>query len=134
MAGLLFNQLKNSSPRVVNASQNLFKMENMVNQKDEEFLNKSLDIIQSDRERKIEMLEEIQIEVTRRLGIAAEFRDNETGKHVERIGDYANLMAGEIDMAAEEKTLLKYAAPMHDVGKIGVPDHILLKTSKLRLL
>lgn len=108
------------------------KVHNMLKLKEHrEFLNKSLDIMQEDRLEKISLLEQTQIEITIRLGRAAEFRDNETGKHIERIADYAELMAEEIDMSREEKTMLKYAAPMHDVGKIGVPDQILLKPGKL---
>ena len=104
----------------------------MIEQKEnEDFINRSLDIMQRDREKKIKMLEQVQIEITKILGRAAEFRDNETGMHIERIADYADLMGAEIEMAFEEKILLKYAAPMHDVGKIGVPDQILLKAGKL---
>lgn len=108
------------------------KVRNMLKLKEHrEFLNKSLDIMQADRLEKIKLLEFTQIEITIRLGRAAEFRDNETGKHIERIAEYADLMAQQIDMSREEKTMLKYAAPMHDVGKIGVPDQILLKPGKL---
>ncbi|MCP4295953.1 MAG: HD domain-containing protein [Proteobacteria bacterium] len=97
----------------------------------DDYARQALDIIQSDREKKITMLEHIQIEITKRLGMAAEFRDNETGKHIERIADYADLMALEIEMPPEERMLLKHTAPMHDVGKIGVPDRILLKPGRL---
>ncbi|HJP18209.1 MAG TPA: response regulator [Nitrospinota bacterium] len=108
------------------------KVNNMLKLKEHrEFLNKSLDIMQADRLEKIYQLEQTQIEITKRLGMASEFRDNETGKHIERIADFAELMAKEIDMSREEKTMLKYAAPMHDVGKIGIPDQILLKPGKL---
>ncbi len=108
------------------------KIKNMLKLKEHrEFLNKSLDTMQVDRLEKICLLEQTQIEITKRLGMASEFRDNETGKHIERISDFAELMAKEIDMSRAEKTMLKYAAPMHDVGKIGVPDQILLKSGKL---
>ncbi len=108
------------------------KVHNMLKLKEHrEFLSRSLDIMQVDRLEKIKLLEQTQIEITIRLGRAAEFRDNETGKHIERIADYADLMAVEIEMSPEEKTMLKYAAPMHDVGKIGIPDEILLKPGKL---
>lgn len=108
------------------------KVYNMLKLKEHsEFLNKSLDIMQVDRLEKIRLLEQTQIEITLRLGKAAEFRDNETGRHIERIADYAELMAKEIQMSPEEEKMLKYAAPMHDVGKIGIPDQILLKPGKL---
>ncbi len=108
------------------------KVNNMLKLKEHrEFLNKSLDIMQVDRLEKIYLLEQTQIEITKRLGMASEFRDQETGKHIERIADFAELIAKEMEMSREEKTMLKYAAPMHDVGKIGVPDQILLKAGKL---
>ena len=108
------------------------KVNNMLKLKEHrELLDRSLDIMQSDRLEKIKLLEQTQIEITIRLGRAAEFRDNETGKHIERIAEYVEFMTKELDISREEKTMLKYAAPMHDVGKIGVPDKILLKPGKL---
>ena len=64
------------------------KVNNMLKLKEHrEFLNKSLDIMQADRLEKIYQLEQTQIEITKRLGMASEFRDNETGKHIERIAE-----------------------------------------------
>ena len=76
-------------------------------------------------------LEEIRIEVIRQLGRAAEYRDNETGLHVVRMSRYTRLLAIKSGLSAPEADLLMYAAPMHDLGKIGIPDHILLKPGKL---
>jgi HD-GYP domain-containing protein (c-di-GMP phosphodiesterase class II) len=72
-----------------------------------------------------------QREILRRLCIAAEYRDNETGEHVERIGLISRqlALAAGCDPGLAEDLLL--AAPLHDVGKIGVPDHILLKPGRL---
>lgn len=78
-----------------------------------------------------EEVRETQLEVIRRLGTAAEFRDDVTGAHIYRMSQYCNVLAlgaGLDEEAAEE---LLTAAPMHDVGKIGVPDHVLLKPGKL---
>jgi putative two-component system response regulator len=97
----------------------------------DELLNRSLDIMQGNLLEKIKMLEYTQLEVIIRLGKAAEFRDNETGKHIERIADFVEIMVQEIEMSREEKVMMKYASPMHDVGKIGIPDNILLKPGKL---
>ncbi len=97
----------------------------------DELLNRSLDIMQENLLEKIKMLEHTQLEVIIRLGKAAEFRDNETGKHIERIADFVDLMVGEIEMSREERAMMRYASPMHDVGKIGIPDSILLKPGKL---
>lgn len=97
----------------------------------DELLNRSLDIMQGNLLEKIKMLEQSQVEIIIRLGKAAEFRDNETGKHIERIADFVNIMVEEIEMSREEKAMMRYASPMHDVGKIGIPDKILLKPGKL---
>lgn len=65
------------------------------------------------------------------LARAGEFRDAETGTHLNRISSYARLIAETIGMGSTFCELIEHAAPMHDVGKIGIPDHILLKRGKL---
>lgn len=70
-------------------------------------------------------------QVIYRLGRAAEFKDNETGNHVVRMAHYARLIAEAHGMGKEATEMIFCAAPMHDVGKIGVPDAILLKPGKL---
>ncbi|MBF0126983.1 MAG: response regulator [Magnetococcales bacterium] len=76
-------------------------------------------------------LEETRQEVIRQLGRAAEYRDNETGLHVMRMSRYVQLLALRAGLSEPEAELLMLAAPMHDLGKIGIPDHILLKPGKL---
>jgi len=66
-----------------------------------------------------------------RLVIASGYRDDATGDHIARIGRYAALMALKLGMSPGDVRNLRYAAPMHDVGKIGIPDSILLKPSML---
>ncbi len=66
-----------------------------------------------------------------RMSRAAEFRDPETGAHIQRMSHYSRLIAGALGLGAEDQQLILQAAPMHDVGKIGMPDHILLKPSAL---
>lgn len=66
-----------------------------------------------------------------RLARAAEFRDGDTGEHVERMSSYSQVIARQMGMAPEEQALIKLAAPMHDVGKIGIRDSILLKQGRL---
>jgi putative two-component system response regulator len=83
------------------------------------------------RERTAE-LEETRMEVIRRLGRAAEFKDNETGLHVIRMSHYSRLLAEALVKESNDWTTLIFnAAPMHDIGKIGIPDKILLKPGKL---
>ena len=72
-----------------------------------------------------------RFEIIRRLGQAAEYRDNETGQHVLRMSHYSAALAEALGLPAAEVELLRNAAPMHDVGKIGIPDRILLKPGRL---
>jgi len=76
-------------------------------------------------------LEAAQIEIIERLARAAEFRDDNTGQHTERVGQMAALLAKQIGLPDAQVALIRRAAPLHDVGKIGVPDSILLKLGKL---
>jgi putative two-component system response regulator len=72
-----------------------------------------------------------QQEAVLRLGRAAEYRDNETGMHVIRMSRLSARLAQEIGLTDAECQLMLQASPMHDVGKIGIPDEILLKPGKL---
>jgi len=76
-------------------------------------------------------LEATRLEIIRRLGRAAEFKDDEAGQHVIRMSHYTRLLAEAAGMPAEEVEVLFNAAPMHDIGKIGIPEAILLKPGKL---
>ena len=70
-------------------------------------------------------------QIIRRLGRAAEFKDNETGNHVLRMSHYSRLIAEAHGLGAEAADIVFSTAPMHDIGKIGIPDSILLKPGKL---
>jgi putative two-component system response regulator len=70
-------------------------------------------------------------QIIRRLGRAAEFKDNETGNHVLRMSHYARLIALAHGLGEESAGIIFNTAPMHDIGKIGIPDAILLKPGKL---
>jgi putative two-component system response regulator len=65
------------------------------------------------------------------LARAAEFRDNDTGRHVIRVGKYAALIARALNLGENYAQTIEQAAKLHDVGKIGIPDRILLKAGKL---
>lgn len=82
------------------------------------------------RERTAE-LRDTRLQVVQRLGRAAEYRDNETGNHILRMSHSAVLLARRLGYDEEQCELLLHASPMHDIGKIGIPDHILLKPGKL---
>lgn len=78
-----------------------------------------------------EELKQAYIDSIHRLVMAAEFKDDDTGDHIVRIGEYSRLMAQKLGLSHKEVEILYYTAPMHDVGKIGIPDKILLKPAKL---
>ena len=89
------------------------------------------------RERTIELedyqldLKQAQIEITMRLAKAAEHRDDTTGQHTQRVSITCTMLAQVMGLLEEQVTLIRRAAPLHDVGKIGVPDAILLKSDNL---
>lgn len=78
-----------------------------------------------------EELEYTQLEIIHRLGRAAEYKDNETGLHVIRMSHYSRLLALAAGFSESAANRLFQAAPMHDVGKIGIPDRIMLKPGPL---
>lgn len=76
-------------------------------------------------------LEQSRLEILERLARAAEFRDDETGQHTRRVGRTAGCLAQSLGLERAEMELITRAAPLHDIGKIGIPDQILLKPGKL---
>jgi putative two-component system response regulator len=75
-------------------------------------------------------LEQTQIEILQRLAQAAEFRDDDTGQHTQRVGQLAARLARGLSLPEQQVELIRLAAPLHDLGKIGIPDHILLKPGR----
>ncbi|MDX1451407.1 MAG: response regulator [Oleiphilaceae bacterium] len=90
--------------------------------------NRELQRLVRERTREIH---ETQVAVIERLGRAAEFKDNETGRHVLRMSEYARIIALAAGMNEHDAETLKLAAPMHDIGKIKIPDQILCRSGKL---
>jgi putative two-component system response regulator len=78
-----------------------------------------------------EELRSTRLQVVQRLAMAAEYRDTETGNHILRMSHICALLAGAIGWSAADCELLLHASPMHDIGKLGIPDSILLKAGKL---
>jgi len=76
-------------------------------------------------------LKETQTEILRRLAKAGEFRDNDTGNHVQRVSHSCRALAQAAGLDAHTMEMIYMASPLHDIGKIGVPDHILLKKGRL---
>ena len=78
-----------------------------------------------------EELRQTRLEIIHRLSRAAEYHDKGTGWHILRIGQFCGCVARTMDLAVDHADLILSASPMHDIGKIGIPDHILLKAGSL---
>lgn len=89
------------------------------------------DLLNKSIEERTKQLQDCRLEVIYRLGQASEFRDNETGMHIIRMSRLSAHLAKAMGMSDRECELILNASPMHDVGKIGIPDNILLKPGKL---
>jgi methanogenic corrinoid protein MtbC1 len=94
-------------------------------------LSDEIDGRSGELERALTELEVSQAELVRRLSMAVEFRDEDTGAHIERIGRFSKLLAEHIGMDLEFCERINHAAPLHDVGKVAIPDAILLKPGPL---
>jgi len=94
-------------------------------------LEQEIDSRSSELQRALSELEIAQAETVRRLSMAVEFRDEDTGAHIERIGRFSTLLAEQVGMEPDFCATLSHAAPLHDVGKVAIPDAILLKPGKL---
>jgi hypothetical protein len=96
-----------------------------------EALQKEIGDRSSELRKALSELEIAQAETVRRLSMAVEFRDEDTGAHIERIGRFSTLLAEQVGMEEEFCLRMVHAAPLHDVGKVAIPDAILLKPGKL---
>ena len=113
---LLHNYMRN---------QNLI-LEELVHKRTEDLLAQTADMIKIHNN-----LQKTRLQVVQRLGRAAEYRDNETGFHIIRVSYIARILASKTNMSKDEIELILNATPMHDIGKIGIPDNVLLKHGKL---
>ena len=82
-------------------------------------------------EQAMEKIKAASLDTIYRLSMAAEFRDDDTGTHIKRVSLYCAVVAHRMGLAKSDIETILYAAPMHDLGKIGIPDLILLKPAKL---
>ena len=107
---------------------------------DDEFgqLSNSFNKMTSTIEKNITQIEDLYIEIENTqkeiiftMGAAGELRSKETGQHVKRVAEYSKLLAILYGLKEEEAELIKLASPMHDIGKVGIPDNILHKPGKL---
>ncbi len=116
---VVYKSVKERSKAVEVANQQLFKYA--------EDLNNNILMLKSAHKD----LQDAYLDTIHRLVLAAEYRDEDTGEHIIRIGHYSALIAKKLGLSSNEVKNILYAAPMHDVGKIGIPDSILMKPSKL---
>lgn len=76
-------------------------------------------------------LQEAYLDTIHRLVRAAEYKEEDTGEHIVRMSRYSSLLAEKLGLSTKEVQDILYATPMHDIGKIGIPDNILMKAGKL---
>lgn len=114
------------------ADELLSRVRNMLEiQMSQKYMRHQNDILEKKVLERTQAIHDTRLQIVRRLGRAAEYRDNETGLHIIRMSKMAVVIAKAAGMDDEKCDLLLNAAPMHDIGKIGIPDYILLKPGKL---
>jgi len=111
---------------LINRVRNILEVRLLHNQ----VLEQNANLEQQVRERTAE-IRETRLEIVRRLGYAAEHRDNETGLHIIRMSQFAELLAKANGCDEEYAEVILHTSPMHDIGKLGIPDSILQKPGKL---
>lgn len=97
----------------------------------EDFMLRHNEILEKQVREKTRDLKNMSNEMVQKLTAAAEFRDTDTGAHIARIGFYANRIAAELDMSMDFIEAITFTGQLHDIGKIGIPDNILLKQGPL---
>jgi HD-GYP domain-containing protein (c-di-GMP phosphodiesterase class II) len=126
---------RNNDGKIIGAYQAVNKMTDseLFTEKDLEYLalaasysGKSLESVMLHNE-----IEETQKEIIMTMGEIGESRSKETGNHVKRVAEYSYILALGLGMSLEEAELLKLASPMHDIGKVAIPDAVLKKPGKL---
>ena len=83
--------------------------------------------------RRTHQVREVQLEIVQRLAQAVESRDGDTGDHIHRMGHLCQRLGLAVGMSRADADLLRHASAMHDVGKIGIPDRVLLKPARLNI-
>ena len=111
---------------ILNRIANMLEVRDLYNER-----RRQNEILEEKVKERTKELADTRLEVIRRLGRAGEYRDNETGMHVIRMSKSSQCLALAAGLSENEAELILQASPMHDLGKIGIPDHILLKPGKL---
>lgn len=100
---------------------------------EEEVVKKTADLLKANLDLKIayEEIKDLSLETIYRLAKAAEYRDEHTGYHIQRIAHYSVAIGVHLGLSNDALDVLRYASPLHDIGKLGIPDAILLKPGAL---
>ena len=125
--------MKTEKPQLKRYAQDLAEIYQSEKQKRKELqaANEQLVKFADDLNKTVKELQEAYIDTIHRLVVAAEYKDEDTGDHIVRMSKYAALIAEKLGLPGRDVQNILYAAPMHDVGKIGIPDSILMKPGKL---
>jgi len=116
----------------IDRSELIARIRNLLRIKEfEDFLSNHNEILKREVEDKIRQIREGYIDTIIRLTTVAEYKDEETAAHIRRVGRYCQQMAKHLGWSEEDQETILYASPMHDIGKVGIPLEILLKSSKL---
>jgi putative two-component system response regulator len=109
----------------------LMRVRNLLDaQLGQRLLHQQKDVLEQMVRLRTEELNCTRLQIVQRLGRAAEYRDNETGNHIIRVSQISALLAKKLGWSDDCSELMLHASPMHDLGKIGIPDHVLLKPGK----
>lgn len=125
--------MKTENPQLEKYAQDLAEIYKTEKQKRKELqaANEQLVKFADDLNKTVKELQEAYLDTINRLVVAAEYKDEDTGDHIVRMSGYSALIAEKLGLSAKVVKDILYAAPMHDVGKIGIPDNILMKHGKL---
>jgi putative two-component system response regulator len=116
----------------VDSEELLLRLKNNLRNKEfHDFLKNHADILQQQVAERTVQLRQGYIDTIHRLVLASEYRDEETGSHIKRISYYTKELALSLGMPAEFSDTIFYASPMHDIGKVAIPDRVLLKAGPL---
>lgn len=116
----------------VDSTELLVRVNNLLKvKKYQDFLENHSKILEMQVEERTRKLREALIDTVQRLTLAAEYRDEGTYVHVKRISSYTEVIVKALNITPQEADIMFYAAPMHDIGKVAIPDSILLKPGKL---
>ncbi|MDP2157286.1 MAG: HD domain-containing protein, partial [Nitrospirota bacterium] len=108
------------------------RVRNLLKSKEfEDFMLRHNQMLEKEVSERTQDVRNMSNEMVRKLTAAAEFRDTDTGAHIARIGFYSNKIAEAMDMPIDFVDRVTFASQLHDIGKIGIPDNILLKPGPL---